>query len=78
MNETAKILAKLEEVERKIAKAEGAFWATGKLGGIILFIGLVITGYMFNKIEIIGVETTQNSARIAIIETRMERVSFKP
>ena len=56
----------------KIATAEGAFKATGRLGGVLIAILIVMAGYAFNKLESQGQEIASIKQAVAII-----KVEFK-
>jgi hypothetical protein len=55
---------------QKIAMAEGAFKATGYVGGAVIVLVLGIFTYAFNKIESHGRDITTNQQAIAVIKSR--------
>jgi len=69
---------KLDLVLEKIATAEGAFRATGYLGGAIIVLVACMAVYFFNKVESHDKSITVNTKDIAVLKHTLERVKYKP
>lgn len=56
---------------KKIATAEGAFKATGYLGGALIFMVVSVALYGFNKIEKHSAQLSKHHSRISVVESQL-------
>jgi len=64
-----------QEILNKIATAEGAFKATGYLGGILAVLAVSIAVYAFDKLERHEMKISNHESRLSVVESRVNIIT---